>query len=177
MWKPEVGSKVKMSMFCHYTQMNLHPWGWFVVMELLEEGAKVHTILEGAGVERRELILPYDKLQKPLGWSKVYEVCSASKQKAEETLAKFQDWLQSGRNVAVWTSHDFGTAGRFMYTPGDCKIKPHWSMELVEVVNSMDRFHMSYEEMTPSRPSDKEKREKGWKYDRHTKEWYRTVSL
>jgi hypothetical protein len=60
-----------------------------------------------------------------------------------------------------------------MFTPGDRQDKPHWSMGLIEVVTDPQRIKFKLLKETFDKPSEKEKKQFGWKYDRRVRVWWR----
>ena len=40
---------------------------------------------------------------------------------------KVRSWIESGRKVRVWVSHDIGAGRPDMLTPGDVETPPHWA--------------------------------------------------
>lgn len=52
---------------------------------------------------------------------------------------KVQSWLDSGRGLRVWQSHDIGAGRPDMLTPGDATEKPHWAYpEPSEILTAAD---------------------------------------
>lgn len=173
----KVGMVTKFKTTSDYSSRGLDFWKDVKIVSL--DSAAMRADLELVDDPTKTFNVPWSDLQTKFGYQDVYTVAV----KAVDQAKKMLSWLTEREGVAVWTSLDLSTAGRFSYTPnvrsdgvrvdvaGDT-VKPHWSMGLVEVVTQRDRLKFVVEETTSTKPP---KTEKDWKYDRQNEEWYRFV--
>lgn len=169
MYQFHEGELVKFRRFDQYTAKGLNPWTWLVVEDCSELMARVHLH------EHPEQVLTVDlaELDPPLGYEEVYDVHVPTEDEARKVLG----WLAGRGGVGVWASHDLGTAGRKMFTPGD-RVKdgnPHWSVRLVETVQDIGRLKLWIDEESFERKNSGQDRAAGWKYDKHFRMWYRSI--
>lgn len=171
-----IGESTRLKRFDLYGKYALSAWARLSVQEVdgdrvlvkhMNPPSQPCTCCDPFWVEREEL-------QTPLGWQETYDVIVTSYEESD----KVKTWFRDRGGVAVFTSLDLSCAGRMMYTPGDkSEHKPHWSMGFVEVVTDPTRIKFYLEISRDDKPTEKEKRTAGWKYDKHRKDWYRRELL
>lgn len=144
---PCVGELVKFKLFDQYTSRNLHPWAWLLVLSVDGNGDVTLQHHNGTKMEGEPFVASAREIDPPLGWERVYQVVNAD----IKEINKVRSWLLSGSGVAVWVSHDLGTAGRRMFTRGDAdhNLSPHWSMRIADIVTDPARIELMHVIKTP----------------------------
>lgn len=160
------GEKTKLNLFELHGRYELRAWTRLLVQKVDGDNITVRML----EAPYKEITVPYSELEKPLGFQPVYHIVVGEKEEAETTLS----WFKTRGGITVWTSHDLGSAGRFMYTPADNGVenKPHWSMGLVEIVTNAERIKLFIETLYNAKGKPKEKGD--WKYDKRQRVWYKT---
>jgi hypothetical protein len=95
-----------------------------------------------------------------------------------ENILKIRGWLKQGRGLNIWVSQDLSTPGRYMYTPGDVKNKPHWSVVLVERLDTDERVEFFVHEVEYGKPKEAtDTSEPAWFYSPQESCWRRDWPL
>lgn len=170
----EVGTVAKLRLLPMYREIGLKPnWQNMQVMSVDRENRTyICRHKNGTYLERETYTVPFEMLQPPIGWQKLYDVVVSS-----ESRKKILLWAATGRGVAVWVSHDLSSAGKQMFTPGDKDRPPHYAMYRVEVLPDASRLSFFVEEATHKKPFRAEKDRGDWKWDASARIWYRQIPV
>jgi hypothetical protein len=165
---PEVGKRVKFTDLYHYAERHLPGWAWLLV-EQADADVCTLRVLDGNKPTDLVTCVPTWLIEPPLCWEPEYTMTAGSVKEAEQ----LREWFHARGGIAIWASQALECAGRMLFTPGDRTDKPHWSMELVEVVTDLARLKCEVVEVRVRSALGKNPSKDGWHWDKSRREWYR----